>query len=285
MTMEHPGPPAVHPLRRHPIVPLFLLHMIGVLTTVSRAAAEDLRAPLLVVGCGPERPVIEKLSQGFEKVHVGTVIDIMRNRNVRIVEMVKASEADLAVSGAEEADLPSTLVARDGLAVIVNFSNPVKEVTLEQVAALFSGRIRDGSELHEQGGGKVQVVLRTDDQNLTVGFEHSLGIVGAVSTEAERVRSDQQVLSRVSGQLNAVGYLSLKAALDAVTYGMSVQILVIDNVEPGKPTVQSGQYQLKRPVMFLTRKRSTPITKAFIDFALSKGGQRILDDMYVPLAE
>lgn len=259
--------------------------MIGVLTTVSRAAAEDLRAPLLVVGCGPERPVIEKLSQGFEKVHVGTVIDIMRNRNVRIVEMVKASEADLAVSGAEEADLPSTLVARDGLAVIVNFSNPVKEVTLEQVAALFSGRIRDGSELHEQGGGKVQVVLRTDDQNLTVGFEHSLGIVGAVSTEAERVRSDQQVLSRVSGQLNAVGYLSLKAALDAVTYGMSVQILVIDNVEPGKPTVQSGQYQLKRPVMFLTRKRSTPITKAFIDFALSKGGQRILDDMYVPLAE
>ena len=249
---------------------------------ISLSFAEDLRGILTVVGRGPERPVVENLARAFEKNHIGTAIDIKWSRNFRTAAMIKSGEADLAVAGREETSLRATTVAWDGLALIVNFSNPVKDVSTEQAASLFSGTIRDWSELDEKAEGRVRLVVRTDDQNLTDGFERSLKIIGRVPKGAEQVRSDQTVLSRVSGQLDAVGYLSLNTALEAVTYGMSVRILLLDGIEPAKPTVKSGQYKLTRPVLFLTGHQHKPLTQAFLEFALSPEGQRILDEMYVP---
>jgi len=270
----------LRPIRQLCLACLFLLS-VGLMTAT--AMAEELRGNLVVVGRGPEGPMIEQLARAFEKAHLGTAVDIKWNHNFRIADMVTSGEADLAVADREETGLAATTIAWDGLAVIVNFSNPIKVVTRQQVAALFSGRIRDWSELDERASGKAHVVLRPDDQNLTAGFERSLGIVSAVSKDAEHIRSDQQVVSRVSGRLDAIGYLSLKAALEAVTYGVPVRILLIDEVEPGKPAVQSGQYTLKRPIIFLARKEPPPVTKAFIGFTLSPAGQRILDEMYIPL--
>lgn len=250
---------------------------------ISLSLAEDLRGVLTVIGRGPERPVIEKLARAFEKSHIGTAIDIKWNRNFRTADMIKSGEVHLAVTGREEAGLVATTVGWDGIALIVNFSNPVNNVTTEQAAFLFSGAIREWSEVEEKAAGRVRLIVRPDDQNLKDGFERSLNIIGRVADAAEQVRSDQTVLSRVSGQLNAVGFLSLHAALEAVTYGMSVRILLLDGIEPGKPTVKSGQYKLIRPIMFLAREQHEPLTRAFIEFALSPEGQSILDEMYVPL--
>lgn len=236
------------PLRHCTVYSICALLLASSLAT-SVGLAEDLRGSLTVVGRGPEQPVIETLAQAFEKTHPGTAIDVQWNRNFRTVEMIQAGKADLAVAGREEPDLTSTTIAWDGLAVIVNFSNPVKDVTTQQAASLFSGAIHDWSELDEKANGRVRLVIRPDDQNLSDGFERSLGIAGRVAGGAERIRSNQKVLSRVSGQLDVVGYLSLNAALEAVTYGISVRILFIDGVEPGNPTVKSGQYKLKRPVI------------------------------------
>ena len=101
----------------------------------------------------------------------------------------------------------------------------------------------------------------------------------------EVIGSDQRVLSRVSGHLNAVSYLSLKAALDAGTYGLSERALIIDGIEPGTPTVRSGRYPLKRPVILLSKKEPSPITQSFLDFALSPAGQRIVGEFYTPLPQ
>ena len=258
---------------------VLLLALVCPATVVT---ADEIRGTLTVVGGGPERPVIEDLALAFEKNHVGTAVEIKWNRHFRLREMVMAHEADLAVAGKDEQGLTATTVAWDGLAVIVNFSNPIKEITRRDVAALFSGTIRNWSELDENAEGTVQLIVRPDDQNLTDGFERSLGIAGRVPKDAKHVRSDQKVLSRVSGQLDAVGYLSLRAALEAAKYGNSVRILLIDGVEPGNPTIQSGQYSVKRPVVFLSHEKPTALAKAFIQFALSSEGQRILGRTYVP---
>ncbi len=260
------------------------LALLCLAITTPTATAEELHGTLHVAGRGPERAIIEELAQAFEKIHVGTAIDIAWNRNARPIEMVHSGEADLAVGGREESGLAATTIAWDGLAVIVNFSNPIKELSKKQVAALFKGTVRDWSELDENANGTIQVILRPDDQNLTDGFEQTLGIVGQAAKDAKHIRSNQKVLSRVSGQLDAVGYLSMKAALDAFTYGISVRLLLIDGVEPGIPTVQSGRYPLKRPVTLLTNQSPTALAQAFIDFALSREGQGILGNQYVPLA-
>ena len=261
------------------------LYLLCLAFTTSTATGEELRGTVLVVGRGPERAAIEQLAQAFEKAHLGTAVDIEWNRHLRITEMVTSGQADIAVAGREEAGLAAKTIAWDGLAVIVNFSNPIKELTKQQVASLFSGKIQNWSELDENAGGNVQVVLRPDDQNLTDGFEQSLGIVGAMAKNAEHIRSDQKVLSHVSGQLDAVSYLSVKAALDAVTYGISVRVILINGIEPGTPTVRSGQYPLKRPVILITGKAPSALTRALVDFALSPAGQRILGSLYVPLGQ
>lgn len=282
--MGHPGPPATHPVRRHPLVPLLLLLMIGPLTAVSTVAADDLRGTLVVVGRGPERPVIEQLSRAFENAHVRTAVDIKWNRNLRITDRVKSGEADLAVSDMDDPDLIGRTIAWDGIAVIVNFSSPVKELTTQQLRDVFTGAVTSWSELHERAEGPVELILRPDDQNVAAGFEQSLGVTGKLKAKAQVIRLDQKVLSRVSGRLGAIGYMSLAAALDAVKYGMPIRILLIDGIEPGEPTVKFRQYKLKRPVIFLTPKRPNPIAQAFVEFALSPAGQRILDEMYVSLA-
>ncbi|WP_455378501.1 substrate-binding domain-containing protein, partial [Petrachloros mirabilis] len=212
-------------------------------------------------------------------------VEIKWNKNFHPVDMVKSGEADLAVTGQEEPGLASTVVAWDGLAVIVNFSNPIKEVTKRDLTALFTGSIRDWIELDEKAEGKVRLILRPDDQNLTKGFETLLGIDGQLPQGAERIRSDQRVLSRVSGQLDAVGYLSLHAALEAVKYGTSVRILLVDGVEPGIPTIRAGTYPLKRPVVFLTMEPPSPLAQAFIRFALSPEGRAVLERTYVSAAQ
>jgi phosphate transport system substrate-binding protein len=251
---------------------------------ISAATAAELKGSLVIVGRGPERPMIEQLARAFEKAHLGTAVDVRWNRNFRTEAMVVSGEADLAVDGRERSGLTATTVGWDGLAVVVNFSNPVKEVTKQQVASLFSGKIRDWSDLDERAPGRVRVVLRSDYQNLSPGFERSLGIDGASTENADTIGSDQKALSRVSGQLNAVSYLSLKAALDAATYGLSVRMLIIDGVEPGTPTVRSGLYPIKRPVIFLRRNEPKQMTQAFLEFVLSPAGQRIVGELYTPIA-
>ena len=245
--------------------------------------ASELQGSFVVIGRGPERAIIEQLAQAFEKTFFGSAVDIRWNRNFHIVSMLASGDADVAVSGREEPDLVATTVAWDGLAIVVNFSNPVKEMTKEQVASLFSGKIRDWSELDEKAHGKIQVVLRPDDQNLNAGLAQSLNIVGQMTKNAEYLRSDQQLLSRVSGQGNAVGYVSLQTALDAMTYGVPIRILLISGVEPGIPTITSGQYPLRRPVVLMTRKNSTAISRQFVEFTKSAIGQSILASMYVPV--
>lgn len=268
---------------RHRWLLLIIVIVLSGCLIASLGMAAEVSGSLVIVGRGPERPMMEELARAFEKAHLGTAVETKWNRNFRMVEMVVSGEADIAVDGRERNDLTATTIGWDGLAIIVNFSNPVKEVTKQQAAALFSGKIRDWSHLDERSPGRVQVVLRSDNQNLSPGFERSLGIVDATVNNAEVIRSDQKVLSRVSGRLNAVSYLSLKAALDAATYGLSVRMLIVDGVEPGTPTIRSGLYPIKRPVILLSRKNPKPLTQAFLQFVLSPAGQRIVGELYIPI--
>jgi phosphate transport system substrate-binding protein len=237
-------------------------------------------ASVVVAGYGPERPVIEKLAHRFEMAHPGSVIDIRWNRNLKAIDMVKAGQADLAVSGTEEPDLVATPIAWDGIAVIVNFANSVKELTKADVAALFSGRVQRWSEV---GGAdtKVQVIWRPPDRNVTDALLQGLGLDAQIPASARVVRADQRVLSTVGGKLAAVGYISLFQALQAQEFGMPIRALLIDGVEPEEPTVRNGRYPLRRPVLLLSQRQTSPTAEAFIQFARSNVGQRILEEVFV----
>ena len=237
---------------------------------------------IVIAGYGPEQPVITDLARAYEKLHPGTAIDLEWDKTVRAIERVKAREAHIAVADGPDPELDSTTIAWDGIAVIVNFANPLTEVTSEQVRGLFTGKLARWSDL--EGADKpVEVITRSGNGNLTTGLEQSLGISGRMAKPTMIARSDQQTLRLVSGRDAAISYMSLRAALHAQEDGISVRILTVDRVEPGEPTIANGSYPIKRPVLLLSSFKKDPLTVSFLSFAQSASGQLLVQSMYTPL--
>lgn len=259
------------------IVPSGLLALAGVLSSTFEAMA----GAITIAGNGPELRVVEQLTRAFEKRHLGTVVEIRWDPSFHPIAMVKSSEADFAVAGQTDPDLVAIPIAWDGIAVVVDFTNPVKEATSQQLAAIFSGTVTRWSAL---GGTdtRIELIDRPPNQHIRGTFEAVLGIAGRVPASAQVRRSDQRAISSVAGNGSAVTYASLGVALDAVTYGVGVTLLIIDRVEPSKQTVKDGRYRLRRPVLLLRKKESVQAAEAFADFALSKEGQDIVENTFVP---
>lgn len=263
-------------MERAPVLSLLLV-LAGVILSASEAES----GAITIAGNGPELRVVEQLTRAFEKLLLGTVVEIRWDPSFHPVAMVKSGEADFAVAGQTDPELVAIPIAWDGIAVVVDFTNPVKEVTSQQVASMFSGTVTRWADL---GGtdNRIELIDRPPNQHIRGTFETVLGIAGKIPVSSVVKRSDQRAISSVAGNGSAVTYASLGVAFDAVTYGVGVALLTIDGVEPAKQTVKDGRYRLRRPVMLLRKKESVPAAEAFAAFALSQEGQDIVEEMFAP---
>jgi phosphate transport system substrate-binding protein len=224
--------------------------------------------------------MIEQLARAFEKTHLGAVAEIRWDPSFHPTHMVKSGEADLAVAGETDSDLLATPIAWDGIAVLVDFANPLREITTQQLAAMFSGAVTRWSDV----GGidtRIELINGPSDQPIRGTFETVLEIVGKSPPSAYVSRSDQRAISRVAGNGSAVTYASLGVALEAVTYGVGVALLSVDHVEPAKQTVRDGRYRLRRPVLLLRKDDSNSTVASFLHFTASKEAKDIIEEMYV----
>ena len=252
---------------------------------IGLVALADVAGSLTIAGNGPELTTIEPLARAFEKANPRAYLDIVWDGNSKPVEMVKSGQAHIAVTGTEAAGLSATPIAWDGIGILVHLSNFMKDVTKQQVADIFSGKITLWSEL----GGletKILVIDRPRNQNVRDTFESQLGITGKITGAAKVIGSDEQVVKTVVGTLpplSAVAYLSLGQGLSVVSAGVPVKLLPIDKIEPEGPTVKDGRYPLRRPILFLSRKETHSLTEAFTQFVLSPAGQQLIAETYIPI--
>jgi phosphate transport system substrate-binding protein len=251
------------------------------------AAFAEVSGSLIIAGNGPELPTIEPLARAFEKANPRAYIDIIWDGNSKPLEMVESGQAHIAVTGTEEPGLSATSIAWDGIGVLVHLSNFTKDVTKQQVADIFSGKVTMWSDL---GGPetKILVIDRPRNQNIRDAFESQLGMTGKMTGAAKVISSDDQVIKTVVGTLpplSAVTYLSLSQGLSVVSGGVAVRLLPIDKVEPEVPTVKDGRYPLRRPILLLTKRAPHPLTEAFTQFALSPAGQQLIAETYIPIKE
>lgn len=257
-------------------VPIVLIALAGLLWS----ADEVLSAAITIAGNGPELRMVERLTRAFEQKHVGAVVEIRWDPSFHPTHMVKSGEADLALVGETDPDLVATPIAWDGIAVVVDFTNPLREITSLQLAAIFSGVLSRWSDV----GGidtRIELINRPSNQSIRGTFETVLEIIGKSPSSAHVSRSDQRAISSVAGNGSAVTYVSLGVALDAVTYGVGVALLSVDQVEPAKQTVRDGRYRLRRPVLLLRKRESNPTAASFVDFAHSKEAKDIIEEMFV----
>jgi phosphate transport system substrate-binding protein len=201
------------------------------------------------------------------------------------LELVKTGHAHIAVTGSEDPALAATQIGWDGIGILVHLSNFTKEVTKQQVADIFSGKVKTWSEL---GGPdtRILVIDRPRNQNIREAFEAQLGIAGKISDAGKMIGGDEKVVKTVVGTLpplSAVSYLSLSTGLSVVSSGVAVRLLPVDKVEPEIPTVKDGRYSLRRPLLMLSKKEPNPLVDAFAQFALSAQGQTIIGDIFIPM--
>ena len=272
----------------------FLTHIVMVFSFAIAAflplalveGGEGISGNLVIAGNGPEQFVVEQLTRAFEKANPRAYIDIVWDDNSKPVDLVKSGQAHIAVTGKEDTGLHAAHIGWDGIAVVVNMSNHTKEVTSQQVADIFSGKVKSWSDL---GGPDTKILLidRPRNRNIRETFEQQLGIAGKIPEGAKIIGPDDKAIKTVVGTLpplSAVTYVSLGPALEAVTSGVAIRLLPIDKVEPEEPPVKDGRYKLRRPILLLTKHGSNPVADAFTAFALTKEGQTIIDNEgYTPL--
>jgi phosphate transport system substrate-binding protein len=266
------------------------LLLCAVCAAISTGAALPTSSPaevsgnLIIVGNGPEQTTIESLARAFEKANPRAYVDIVWDDHAKPVEMVKGGDAHVAVTGSEDPALAAMQIAWDGIGILVHLSNFTKELTRQQVADIYSGKVKEWSEL---GGPETKILLidRPKNQNIRDAFERQLGIDGKIAENAKVIAKDDKVIKTVVGTLppmSAVAYISLNQGLAVVTSGVAVRLLPVDKVEPEVPTVKDGRYPLRRPVLLLTKKDPNPVVDAFVQFAQSAAGRQIIADTYIP---
>lgn len=268
----------------------YLLLFCAVCIAIAAGAAlppwsqAELSGNLIIAGNGPEQTTIESLARAFEKANPRAYVDVVWDDHSKPVEMVKAGDAHVAVTGSEDPALAATQIAWDGIGILVHLSNFTKEVTKQQVADIYSGKVKEWSEL---GGPETKILLidRPKNQNIRDAFERQLGINGKIPDNAKVIAKDDKVVKTVVGTLppmSAVAYISLNQGLAVVTSGVAVRLLPVDKVEPEVPTVKDGRYPLRRPVLLLAKKDPNPLVDAFVQFAQSPAGRQIITDTYIP---
>lgn len=210
--------------------------------------------------------VIGFLSEAYMEEHGDIKVTYNPTGSSSGIQAVSEGRCDIGLASRdlkeeEKTDLTETIVAIDGIAIIVNPDNPVADLTIEQVGNIYTGKISNWKEL---GGEDAPIVCigREAASGTRDGFEESTDTADKCRYSQE-LTSTGDVVQTVSGNPNAIGYASAASVND------SVKAVSIEGVAPTTETIQNGEYKIQRNFVFVTKKNK-PLSKAaqeFFDFA------------------
>lgn len=192
------------------------------------------------------------------------------------IQAVSEGRCDIGLSSRALKDdekasgLVETVVALDGIAIVVNPENPVSDLDIDTIAKIYTGEITNWKDV---GGNDAEVVLigREAASGTRDGFESITGTKDKCRYRQE-LTSTGDVITAVSQNPDAIGYASLASIKD------TVKALNVDGVTPGEATVKDGSYKVQRPFVLVTvdGKALSPAAQAFFDYATSSDAASII---------
>ena len=252
----------------------------------------------LITGCGTKKEgvstdgstsmekVIGSLGEAFELKNKGVTFTYNPTGSGSGIKAVLEGRCDIGLSSRNLKDsekqqgITETILALDGIAIVVNPENPVVDLSMEQLASIYKGEITNWSEV---GGVEGEIVLigREAGSGTRDGFESITGTEDACRYRQE-LTSTGDVITTVSNNPNAIGYASLASVKE------SVKAVLVDGVAPSEETVKDGSYAVQRPFVLVTKEGTelSETAQKFFDYITSTEANEIIASAgVVPVSE
>ena len=235
----------------------------------SASGGGELTGSVATDGSTSMKSVIGALGEAFQNANSGVTFTYNPTGSGSGIQAVSEGRCDIGLASRglkddeKSSGLTETVLAYDGIAVVVSPENPVSDLTLAQIADIYTGKITNWKDV---GGNDAEIVLigREAGSGTRDGFESITGTEEACQYRQE-LTSTGDVIATVSQNPNAIGYASLSAVKE------SVKALSVGGVAPSEDTVKDGSYVIQRPFVLVTKDGVTlsPAAQAFFDYATS----------------
>ena len=243
-------------------------------SSAEASATEELSGTLSMNGSTSMEKVIKAVNGAFMEKNKGVTVNLNLTGSGTGIQEASEGKCDIGNSSRKLKDeesekLDATVVGLDGIALVVNPVNKLEDISLEDLAKVYSGEITNWKELG--GDDKAIVVIgREDGSGTRDGFE-SIVMGDKEPKYAQELESTGSVINAVATTDGAIGYASL-ANVDE-----TVKALKVGGVEATEENVKSGAYEVQRPFICATLKGSdNKLAKAYLDFILSEEGQALV---------
>jgi len=253
-----------------------LLLALGLLLLAGgcREGAKSVGHAICVAGSTSVQPFAEKLAEIYMQQHPGLRVDVQGGGSSAGIYAAQQGAADLGASSRElvpaEKKLHEIAIAWDGIAVIVHPSNPLHNLTMEQLRQLFQGKITDWRDLGSPPHA-IDLITREEGSGTREAFEHLVMAKSEFTPSALVQDSNGAVREIVAGDPYSLGYISAGLVDDRV------KAVSIDGVLPYRDNIKSQKYKLVRRFLLVSRVPPVGQCQAFVDFILSPQGQRLLE--------
>lgn len=288
---------------------LAILAALGIVATASgcarrQAASETIRQ----VGSTTVLPLAEKWQQEFNKLHPEVEIAVSGGGSGTGIKALTSGTAEIADSSREikpeeveqakaaGVDPVEHVVAYDGIAVIVHPSNPLTEISVEELSDIYSGRVSEWAkvagrtELGAGGIGAIQVVSRDSASGTYEAFKELVVTMDGTdksrdyAASALKQASNQAVVGLVSQTKTAIGYIGLGYVDESVKVLRVVPMGGGEAVDPAVESVKSGAYPVSRALYLYTDGEPTGVLKEYLDWIKGPEGQAIVGELgFVPV--
>lgn len=222
--------------------------------------------------------VIGALGEAFEADHKGITFTYNPTGSGSGITAVSEGRCDIGLSSRSLKDeekakgLTETVLALDGIAVIVSPDNPVSDLDLDTIAKIYTGEITNWSDV---GGSDGEIVLigREAGSGTRDGFE-SITKTADKCLYRQELTSTGDVITTVAGNPNAIGYASLASVKD------TVKALSVGGVVPSEETVKDGSYVVQRPFVLVTKANTSlsDTAQKFFDFVTSSKANDLISN-------
>lgn len=241
----------------------------GSQSNTNDSSTVELSGTVNTAGSTSMKDVMAVLTEVFEKENPGVTINYTGSGSGAGIEGATSGTCDIGLSSRalkdeeKESGAVENIVALDGVAIVINPANGVEDLTVEQIAQIFTGEITNWSEV---GGtdGEIAVFGREAGSGTRGAFEEIVGVEDACKYTNE-YSSTGDVIGNVASNPNAIGYASLSAVDD------TVKAVKVNGVAPSEDTVKDGTYEIQRPFVMVTKEGAelSEAAQAFLEFAMS----------------